>query len=117
VARASVAMANVAGPLPKSGSFQSAGGQLLLTVTASAYKPPEMTGTLTISVQLDGSALGELKVYTNEPFSHKAFPGRSFLATAAAGAHTVTLTAGAVTTSDVNDYFNVTVLEFDQGGP
>jgi hypothetical protein len=117
IARVSLPMVNVPGVLPKSATFQSAGGQLLITISATAFKPIGMTGLMTVAVQLDGASLGELKMYANEAFSHKALPPRSFLANVAAGMHTLTLSTGAATVTDVNDVFNATVLELDPGGP
>jgi hypothetical protein len=112
-----VAMANVAGPLPKSAAFQSSGGSLLLMVSGSAYRPQNMPGPMAVTVQLDAQNLGELRAFTNEAFSHRPFVERSFVvATAGSGTHTINLLAGADTLTDSNDFFNVTVIEFDPGG-
>lgn len=114
-----VPMNNLAGPLPRTATFQtSGGGPVVLMVSGTAFKSPGMTGIMSVTVQLDGVTLGELRFYANEAFSHKTFPTRTFVVPAPpAGAHTVTLLVGAATATDVNDSYNVTVLELDPGGP
>ena len=106
---AQAVMANVAGPLPKSIAFTSKGGPLLLIVSGSAY-----TGTggpFGATVQLDAATVGTLSAYSNETFSHKAFPTRVLRVAAPAGSHTLVLLADATTTTDQNDPFSVTVVE------
>jgi hypothetical protein len=108
--RAAVVMNNVAGALPKSATFQSAGGTLLLMVSGSGWS--SAPATIAVKAHLDGGELGELRTFTNEPASHKAFPSRTFVVPAvAAGSHTITLAAVAGTNTDLNDYFSVTVVE------
>jgi hypothetical protein len=69
-------------------------------------------GTILVTVQLDAVTVGELRTYTNEPLSHKAFPTKIFrVANSPAGNHTLLLTAGAATTTDALDVFNATVIE------
>jgi hypothetical protein len=107
-----VVMSNVNGPLPKSATFSSNGGPLLLIVSGSGFFGAG--NTLNFTVQLDAALLGEVRVFTNETGSHKALVTREFRADAIAGDHTVTLLPGtgtAETTFDGNDYFNVTVVE------
>jgi hypothetical protein len=97
------------GPLPRSGTFASSGGVLLLLASASAYNG---AGTaMRIDVSLDGSVVGALQGFTNETSSHKALTSHPLVLTGiAAGMHTVALSVAAGTT-DVNDYSAVTVLE------
>jgi hypothetical protein len=117
IGKATVAMANVPGPLPKSAAFQSSGGSLLLMVSGSAFRPQNMAGLMTVTVQLDAQNLGDVRAFTNEAYSHRPLVERSFfVSTAGPGTHTINLLAGADTLSDPNDYFNVTVIEFDPGG-
>jgi hypothetical protein len=111
IARASMVMNNVPGPLPKTATFQSAGGSLLLMVSGSAWSA--LPGTISATVTLDGGEIGELRSFTNEPSSHKAFPQRSLVVPSiGAGNHTIAITPSATTLTDGNDYFSVTVVEF-----
>jgi hypothetical protein len=98
------------GPLPRSGMFASSGGALLLFVSASAFN--STGGALRIEVMLDGSMVGALQGFTNEPASHKSLTSNPLILTGvAAGMHRVALTVAAGTTTDLNDYSAVTVLE------
>ncbi|MBX3192100.1 MAG: hypothetical protein KF819_34235 [Labilithrix sp.] len=101
---------NRAGGLPVSGTFMSTGGRLVITVSGSGYRA--VGGTLGISVLIDGAAVGAVNAFTNEASSHKALPVRSLVVTGiAAGNHTIAIAAQADTLTDLNDYFNATVLE------
>jgi hypothetical protein len=113
VGRARLALDNVAGALPKSGSFESGAGPVLIMVSGSAFR--SLPGVMSLTVQLDGTALGAMTTFTNEGLSHKTFPMRSFVRTVAAGNHTVTLSVGAATLTDGNDFFTVTVLDLSPG--
>jgi len=107
---AQVVMNNVPGPLTKSVAFPSTGGTLLLVVSGSAFA--DAPGPMVVTVQLDAVTLGDLRTYTNEPSSHKAFPTKVFrVANSPAGNHTLVLTANTVTTTDGFDVFNATVIE------
>jgi hypothetical protein len=65
-----------------------------------------------MTLQLDGGAVGTTRSFTKEKDSHKAFTTNILVqAGVAAGAHNITLVALAGTNTDVNDWFNVTVLE------
>lgn len=98
------------GALPKAIAFTTNGNPIALIVSGSAY-----SGTagaqIAVTVQLDAANIGELRTYTNEGGSHKAFPTRVIRVAAAAGSHTLNLLNGAGTTTDGNDFFSVTVVE------
>jgi hypothetical protein len=102
--------------LPQSGHFNSGGGSFLLFVSGSGFSSTgaEMIG---VDVFLDFVPLGSVLVFTNESFSHKAFTANAIVVRGfPAGAHTVTLSAhtgssGNPTSTDFNDFFNVTILE------
>jgi hypothetical protein len=106
---------NSPGPLtnpPKIVNFTASGvNPLLVVVSGSAYISSAANLILDVAVQMDGVVIGDLKVYTNELNSHKAFPSRAFIVPApAAGNHNIGLNAvNAVT--DANDFFTVTVVE------
>jgi hypothetical protein len=114
---ATVAMNNVQGPIStmaapvKTAMYTATGANpLLLVVSGSAFSGT--TNTLSVTIQFDGAMVGQLTVYTNELSSHKAFPTRAItIPTPAAGAHTIGLLTTATTSTDVNDYFSVTVVE------
>ncbi|MET0387892.1 MAG: hypothetical protein ABW321_18110 [Polyangiales bacterium] len=110
-------VANVAGPLPASGELTTSGGRVLLFVAGSAYLPMNaqlrlLTVTVTITNVDAPDVVHTLTTYSNEVMSHKAFPSRVLdLPDLSAGPHTITLTASAVTVSDLNDRFNVVAVE------
>ena len=64
-----------------------------------------------MAVQLDGHLLGYARSVTVEPSSHKALVPTLFVASAPAGMHELTLVAGPATNTDLNDYFDATVME------
>ena len=98
------------GGLPlTSGAFTTGGGSLLIIASGSGWG----SGNIGMSIQLDGGTIGTVRSFTNEGGSHKAFTCNPLVQrNIAAGSHTITLTALAGTSSDGNDWFNVTVLEF-----
>ncbi len=103
---------NAVGPMPlTSGSFTTRGQTLLVLAAGSGFhgSPGQLIG---MNIQIDGVNKGVSRVYTNEASSHKAFVMNPLLVTGiAAGAHTVSLTALAGTSTDGNDIFNATVIE------
>ena len=109
-----VVMDNVTGALPATGKtavFTTAGGPLMIIASGMGWQPAS-GGTLDVAVQLDGNTIGHLKGFTNETGSHKTLPTKVFQVPAPmAGSHTLGLIASA-TTTDTNDYFNVTVIEY-----
>lgn len=65
-----------------------------------------------MEILVDGVLRGFAKSFTNETGSHKAFTANALLVSGvAAGSHTAGLIAWNNTTTDGNDFFNVTVLE------
>jgi hypothetical protein len=103
-------MANTPGALPLTANFTSQGGRLLVTVSGSGYRAA--AGTIGMTVSIDGTPIGDVKSFTNEPSSHKAFVARQFVVqTVAAGTHAILLEPLAGTASDLNDYFTATILE------
>jgi hypothetical protein len=108
---------NMPGPLPIPAttattpiSFTTAGGQVMILISASSYGPAGTT--MDFVVQIDGAPVGHLQEYTNEGGSHKAFPTRILKPTLAAGAHNVQLLTSGTIQSDANDHFSMTVIEF-----
>jgi len=83
---------------------------MVLFVTGSVWatQPAQWVG---VEVYLDGVAIGECLIYCNEANSHRTFIPQMFPITVAFGQHTVSLSASTeYTTSDINDYFNVSIL-------
>jgi len=128
----------VNGPLPRSGTFTSHGGTLVVTATGSGYRASANTiqsqGNIGMLVNIrepDGSSSGNLMgVFTNELDSHKAFVSEErVIDNLPAGTYTVELEAAYdggdfgdcnktletqqtyCTTTDGDDRFNVTVVE------
>jgi hypothetical protein len=96
------------GSLPKSAGFVSGGGTLMIIFSGSGYG----NGNIGMTLQLDGTSVSTTRCFTNETGSHKTFTANVFVtATAPAGNHTINLIALAGTSTDGNDWFNVTVLE------
>ena len=94
---------------PRSGTFTSNGGTLMIFASGAAYR--SAAGTMQVDVELDGVVQGSLKAYTNEASSHKALNSDVIVLTGiGAGSHTVELTL-VDGSSDANDYSQVTVLE------
>ena len=94
---------------PRSGTFTSNGGTLMIFASAGAYAAA--AGTMQVDVKLDTVVKASLKAYTNEASSHKMLCSDPIVLTGiGAGSHTVELVLVAGS-SDVNDYSQVTVLE------
>jgi hypothetical protein len=99
--------------LPLSAGFTTSGGTLVITASgsgfASAANAPTIIG---MNILVDGVNQGVSRSFTNEASSHKAFVTTTIVLTGvAAGNHTVQLTALTRTTTDFNDFFDVSVLE------
>lgn len=95
-----------------SGSFNSSGGTLVLIASGSAMAPaaPQMIG---MELLIDNVSKGFLKLWANDSWNHKALISNIFVITglAASNNHTVLLKPWNNTSTDSNDFFNVTVLE------
>ena len=103
----------VAGPLNTSVSFTANGGTLLVFVSGSGAAGG-IAGTVGANILLDdGITVGSIQVVANQTLSHVAFVPQQFVLTGvAAGSHTLQLSAlNANTHTDVNDYYDVSVLE------
>ncbi|MBC8094335.1 MAG: hypothetical protein H7Y43_00855, partial [Akkermansiaceae bacterium] len=97
------------GALPKSNTFTSGGGTLVISASGSGYKAS--MGSIGMDVRLDGTTIGSCSVFVNQTFSHAAFVPNTFIRTGvAAGTHTLMLSAQSGTLSD-SDNYNVTVIE------
>ncbi|MFM2119496.1 MAG: hypothetical protein RL722_964 [Pseudomonadota bacterium] len=100
------------GPLTLSKTFTSHGGCLVVFASGSGWR--SAGGVIGMSVRVDNAEIAVAKCHTNEGNSHKAFAsciGIPLAANSAAGTHTLTLVALANTLTDVNDYYNVTIIE------
>jgi hypothetical protein len=98
------------GPLPQSAPLGSAGGTLVIIFSGSGFHAAG--GNIGINLALDGQVKGTTRCCTNEKESHKAFTTNILVVpNIAAGAHTITLTPLPGTLTDVNDWFNISVLE------
>jgi hypothetical protein len=106
--------ANAVGPLPLSGdTFTSNGGVLTLNASGSGWSSAA-SAVIGMNVLVDGTVVGTSQVFTNEASSHKAFiPISVPLPGVGAGSHVVALQPLSGTTTDHNDFFNITVVEVD----
>lgn len=101
-------------PYPVDLAFTSSGGPLLIYFAGSAWH--STGGKVTANLLLDGNVVALASVFTNEGRSHKALvPVFVYTCAVKAGAHKFTVTAGADTNIDSNDYFTITVTEFSLG--
>ena len=116
------------GPLPVEGTFASSGGRLLFMASGSGFRSTgnaRTWGTIGMEVSIDGTPVGDARVYTNERDSHKAFVTDYFTTRTTPGNHTLRLdnvrfldcnttgetTTSVCTTTDFNDRFEVAVIE------
>jgi hypothetical protein len=97
------------GPAPVSNTFTSSGRQLMILVSGSGFTGA--AGLLELTVQLDSTAIGSIKVNSVETFSHKMLVPAVLLAQPSAGTHTLTIATATGTSTDQNDRFNATVIE------
>ncbi len=104
------------GGLPlTSAAFTTTGGKLVLTVSGSGWRAnADGPGTLGFDVSIDGNPVGSINGFTNYVDDHRTLPTRTFVVSgiAAGNAHTLTIAAQAKTTTDLNDYFNATLVEY-----
>jgi hypothetical protein len=106
--RVTQVMSQVQGALPKSATFTSGGGVLMIVFSGSGFG----SGNIGMTLQIDGNSVSNTRCYTNEASSHKSFTTNICVQpNISAGNHTVNLVALAGTNTDSNDWFNVTILE------
>lgn len=101
-----------AGPLPVSATFDSqtsTGVVFVLTATARTQSAACLTG---VSLSVDGNDVGEAMCWANQNDNHIAMrPTLIPYADMTIGSHTIEITnANSDTITDVNDYFQVTML-------
>lgn len=110
--KATTLMSSRAGALPLSTVFASSGGTLLVFASGTGFRSGG-GGTIGMMVRIDNMVMSQVKGFTNESNSHKAFPPSfSVVTSIGAGSHTLDIIPlDASTATDFNDYFNVMVLE------
>ena len=104
---------SAAGPLPLSTTFTAEGdGDVIFYVSGSAWS--QTAGSLlSITLYLDGQAIGTISAFTNEAASHKTLVPAFFPATLTAGGHKIGLavqSSGTTTVTDLNDNFSVILM-------
>ena len=109
--KATTLMSSRPGALPLSTVFASSGGTLLVFASGSGFRGA--AGVMGMMMRIDGLVMSDIKAFTNESNSHKAFPPSFTVVTSiGAGAHTLDLIPrDGGTATDFNDFFNVMVLE------
>jgi hypothetical protein len=116
--------------LPTQGTYTSEGGTLVISAAGSGFRSTSNTrtvGDIGMRILVDGTVRGEALLHANERQSHKPFVARQVVVKGlAAGSHTIRLEAiygsncntdsetrfSVCTTTNSNDRFEVTVLEF-----
>jgi hypothetical protein len=109
---AALVIIDTAGPLPQSATFQSpleGPATFVLTATARTESSPILTG---VSLSLDGKVIGTAMCWANQNNNHIAMRSTFIPVERLSYAeHTIELTnAYSGTITDVNDYFQVTLL-------
>lgn len=99
------------GPLALAATFKAqADGDVVFYVSGSAWSAAAGS-PISITLYLDGQAIGTISGFTNEPSSHKTLVPAFFPATLTFGEHKVYLEAGNnKTVTDLNDNFSVTLI-------
>lgn len=116
--------------LPTQGTYTSEGGTLLISAAGSGFRSTSNTrtvGDIGMRILVDGTVRGEALLHANERQTHRPFVARQVVVKGlAAGTHTIRLEAiygsncntgsetrfTVCTTTNTNDRFEVTVLEF-----
>ncbi|HEY1369795.1 MAG TPA: hypothetical protein VGF23_21890 [Gaiellaceae bacterium] len=97
--------------LPVTKSFKTKGRTVILLASGSGYSGTK-DKTIGMDIQIDKVSRRQAKTFANEASSHNAFVAPYLVLTdLAAGDHTITLSALSGTTTDVNDYFSVVMIE------
>ena len=98
-----------AGALPVSTGFTTNGGRILVMVSGSGYETT--VGQACIDIAVNSGNFATVCHYFNQTSEHLALPTRMFTASLAAGSHTIELRAVSGLSSDINDRYQITVLE------
>jgi hypothetical protein len=102
---------NQAGPLPKTRAFTSSGGTLAIFVSGS-LSTGNPARLLVMNIDFDGIRIGTCQEWINVNSHISLVPVLLSVPTPAAGNHVIALSVGSGDTStDQNDYYNVTVIE------
>jgi hypothetical protein len=92
-------------------SFESAGGPLLISVSATAWSQvqDQMIGAV---LYLDGEPIATPQLFANQPSNHAGLVGTDVVVlNLAAGGHQLVLLADSQTVCDTNDVWSLTVTE------
>ena len=96
--------------LPRSGTFNSNGGLLIIQATGSGYAT--LAGAYTgINVLIDGGFYGGIYMTFNQANLHLDLPPETITARLAPGLHTLQITSGSNFGNDCGDNEQVTVME------
>ena len=96
--------------IPDKLTFDSSNGQQVLIVSGSMYNTGT-DATSNVAVSVDKKQVGTLKMCQNGTARHLTFPARLFPLQLAAGSHTLEFKKAGGVTSDVNDQFNVVLID------
>lgn len=98
-----------AGPLPITAAFNSIGDSpMYLEVNGSVWTqtPNVMTS---INIAIDGQTVGQASIFSNGASTHRAVVPAYIQVKLSQGPHKLTLSAGANTVSDKNDFFTAVI--------
>lgn len=99
-----------AGPLPIKATFQALGDlPTYLEVNGSVWSQTANV-VIGIAVNLDGQNVGQAKIFSNGPATHRAVVPAYIPIKLSQGPHTITLSAATgQTVSDFNDFYTVVI--------
>jgi hypothetical protein len=102
---------NQPGPLPLKAQFNAPlDGPALLVVTSTLWSTAPNV-PLQLFVSLDGTQIAPGQIFSNGQSTHRALPTLFIGFNLTFGQHTLTLTLGGTgVTSDLNDFFNASLL-------
>jgi hypothetical protein len=114
-AKISTVISNRPGPLPLSGTFTSQGGALLILVSGSGKRRSNvLPGIIGMDVRLDDKEIGKCQAFGDAEGKRGTFvPVFITVSGVSPGRHDVVLHPFSRTETDDNDFFNVTIVEYE----
>ena len=115
IARISTLMSNRPGPLPLSGTFTTQGGALHILVSGSGTRRADvLPGIIGMEIRLADKAIGKCQVFVDEQGKRGTFvPVFITVSGVSPGEHALLLHPFSRTETDENDFFNVTIIEYE----
>ena len=118
IAKITNLMSNRSGPLPLSGTFTTRGGALLILVSGSGTRRADvLPGIIGMDIRLSDKEIGKCQVFVDEQGKRGTFvPVFITVSGMSPGEHALLLHPFSRTETDDNDFFNVTIIEYETTG-